>query len=195
MGNAMKKLALVAVASAALATPALASDHINVNVVLKNTSFVSQGGRNGSADVALVAQGALATVQARHPRRPSSSTRRRPRADRQLVFLDRNYAALIGGGALPRGPGRRFADLVALEESTAACGPEPARSGERPVSGDPDATLSRRPPRSRRCCGRLRCNRRRLGRGGKQCVDQRSQPSRGNARSSPLGRMPGRRAE
>lgn len=60
----MKKLALVAVASAALATPALASDHINVNVVLKNTSFVSQGGRNGSADVALVAQGALATVQA-----------------------------------------------------------------------------------------------------------------------------------
>ena len=64
MGNAMKKLALVAVASAALATPALASDHINVNVVLKNTSLVSQGGRNGSADVALVAQGALATVQA-----------------------------------------------------------------------------------------------------------------------------------
>ncbi len=60
----MKKLALVAVASAALATPALASDHVNVNVILSNHSSVVQGGRNGSADVALVAQGALATVQA-----------------------------------------------------------------------------------------------------------------------------------
>jgi hypothetical protein len=61
----MKKLALVAVACAAMATPALASTHTTVTVVLKNTSIVSQGG-NGidQADVALVAQGALATVQA-----------------------------------------------------------------------------------------------------------------------------------
>jgi hypothetical protein len=59
----MKKLAFIAVACAALATPALASDHINVNVRLSNSSFVAQGGRNGSADVALVAQGVFATVQ------------------------------------------------------------------------------------------------------------------------------------
>ncbi len=59
----MKKLAFIAVACAAAATPALASDHINVNVRLSNSSFVAQGGRNGAADVALVAQGALATIQ------------------------------------------------------------------------------------------------------------------------------------
>ena len=58
----MKKLAFIAVAFAALATPALASG-INVNVRLSNSSFVAQGGRNGSADVALVAQGAYAVVQ------------------------------------------------------------------------------------------------------------------------------------
>ena len=61
----MKKLALVAVACTALATPAFAS-HINVNVLVKNSSFVAQGGGDGGgqADVALVAQGAVATVQA-----------------------------------------------------------------------------------------------------------------------------------
>ncbi len=60
----MKKFALAAVGCVALATPAFASDHINVNVFVSNHSTVLQGGRNGSADVALVAQGALATVQA-----------------------------------------------------------------------------------------------------------------------------------
>jgi hypothetical protein len=59
----MKKLAFIAVACAALATPALASTHVNVNVRLSNSSFVAQGGRNGAADVALVAQGAFATIQ------------------------------------------------------------------------------------------------------------------------------------
>jgi hypothetical protein len=60
----MKTLALVAVACCALATPALA-DHINVNVKLTNVSMVSQGGDGrGQANVALVAQGAIATVQA-----------------------------------------------------------------------------------------------------------------------------------
>ena len=60
----MKKLLLVAVACAAMATPAMASSHVNVNVFVSNHSTVIQGGRNGSADVALVAQGAIATVQA-----------------------------------------------------------------------------------------------------------------------------------
>lgn len=60
----MKKLALAAVAVAGLATPALASDHINVNVFVSNHSTVFQGGGHNSADVALVAQGAIATVQA-----------------------------------------------------------------------------------------------------------------------------------
>lgn len=60
----MKKLALAAAACVVLAAPALASDHVNVNVFLSNHSTVVQGGRNGAADVALVAQGALATVQA-----------------------------------------------------------------------------------------------------------------------------------
>jgi hypothetical protein len=60
----MKRLLLVAVACGALATPALASSHVNVNVFVSNHSTVIQGGRNGSADVALVAQGAIATVQA-----------------------------------------------------------------------------------------------------------------------------------
>ena len=65
MGNAMKKLLLVAVVCGAMATPALASStHVNVNVFLSNHSTVLQGGRNGSADVALVAQGAYAVVQA-----------------------------------------------------------------------------------------------------------------------------------
>jgi hypothetical protein len=58
----MKKFAFIAVAFAALATPALASG-IHVTVRLSNSSFVAQGGRNGSADVALVAQGAYAVVQ------------------------------------------------------------------------------------------------------------------------------------
>jgi opacity protein-like surface antigen len=63
----MKKLALVAVACAALATPALASDHTNVTVVLKNTAIVSQGGNgHGQAAVAMIAQGAIATIQAPH---------------------------------------------------------------------------------------------------------------------------------
>ena len=60
----MKKLLLVAVACGAMATPALASSHVNVNVFVSNHSTVIQGGRNGSADVALTAQGAIATVQA-----------------------------------------------------------------------------------------------------------------------------------
>ncbi len=60
----MKKLFLAAVACAALATPALASG-TNVTVVLKNTALISQGG-NGidQANVAFVAQGAIATIQA-----------------------------------------------------------------------------------------------------------------------------------
>jgi hypothetical protein len=46
-----------------MATPALASDHITV--VLKNTAFVSQGGDGHSqANVAMIAQGAIATIQA-----------------------------------------------------------------------------------------------------------------------------------
>ena len=61
----MKKLALVAVACGAMATPALASDHVNVNVLVSNHSVVVQGGDgHGQANVALVAQGAIATVQA-----------------------------------------------------------------------------------------------------------------------------------
>ena len=60
----MKKLLLVAVACAAMATPAMASSHVNVNVLVSNHSTVIQGGRNGSADVAFVAQGAIATNQA-----------------------------------------------------------------------------------------------------------------------------------
>jgi hypothetical protein len=56
----MKKLVFIAVACVALATPALAS---GINIRLSNNSFVAQGGRNGSADVALVAQGAYAVVQ------------------------------------------------------------------------------------------------------------------------------------
>jgi hypothetical protein len=58
----MKKLVFIAAACVALATPALASG-INVNVRLSNSSFVAQGGRNGAADVALVAQGAYAVIQ------------------------------------------------------------------------------------------------------------------------------------
>jgi hypothetical protein len=58
----MKKLACIAVACAVMATPALAQG-LNVYVRLSNTSFVAQGGRNGAADVALVAQGAYAVVQ------------------------------------------------------------------------------------------------------------------------------------
>jgi hypothetical protein len=58
----MKKLAIIAIACAGMATPALASTHINV--FLSQHSTVIQGGRNGSADVALVAQGAYAVVQA-----------------------------------------------------------------------------------------------------------------------------------
>jgi hypothetical protein len=64
MGNEMKKLALFAIAFAGLAMPAFASDHINVKIVLSQHSTVIQGGRNGSADVALVAQGAYAVLQA-----------------------------------------------------------------------------------------------------------------------------------
>ena len=64
MGNEMMKLALITVAVAGLAMPAFASEHINVKVVLSQHSTVIQGGRNGSADVALVAQGAYAVVQA-----------------------------------------------------------------------------------------------------------------------------------
>jgi hypothetical protein len=64
MGNEMKRLALIAVACATLATPAFASSHVNVNVFVSNHATVIQGGRNNSADVALVAQGAIATVQA-----------------------------------------------------------------------------------------------------------------------------------
>jgi hypothetical protein len=65
MRNTMKKLALIAVACAALATPAFASGHTNVTVVLKNSAFVSQGGDgHGQANVALLAQGAYAVVQA-----------------------------------------------------------------------------------------------------------------------------------
>ena len=111
----MKKLLLVAVACGAMATPALASSHVNVNVFVSNHSTVFQGGRNGSADVALVAQGAIATVQAPDfvpDRRHQHGLRRR--ADRQLVLLDVHAPALIGGGGLPRGLGLRFADLVAL---------------------------------------------------------------------------------
>ena len=63
----MKKLALVAVACAALATPALASSYTTVTVVLKNTALVSQGGNgHGQANVAFIAQGAIATNQAPH---------------------------------------------------------------------------------------------------------------------------------
>jgi hypothetical protein len=62
----MKKLFLAAVACAALATPALASG-TNVTVVLKNTAIVSQGGNgHGQAAVAMIAQGAIATIQAPH---------------------------------------------------------------------------------------------------------------------------------
>ena len=61
----MKKLLLVAVACGAMATPALASSHVNVNVLVSNHSAVIQGGDgHGQANVALVAQGAIATVQA-----------------------------------------------------------------------------------------------------------------------------------
>ena len=49
-----------------MATPALASDHTTVTVVLKNTAIVSQGGNgHGQANVAMIAQGAIATIQAR----------------------------------------------------------------------------------------------------------------------------------
>ena len=58
----MKKLAFIALACATLATPAFAYGS-GINVRLSNNSFVVQGGRNGSADVALVAQGAYAVVQ------------------------------------------------------------------------------------------------------------------------------------
>jgi hypothetical protein len=61
----MKKLLLVAVACGAMATPALASSHVNVNVFVSNHSAIFQGGDgHGQANVALVAQGAIATVQA-----------------------------------------------------------------------------------------------------------------------------------
>ncbi len=62
----MKKLALAAVACCALATPAFASG-IKVNVRLVNVSSITQGGNgHGQANVALVAQGAIATIQAPH---------------------------------------------------------------------------------------------------------------------------------
>ncbi len=61
----MRKTALATVACAALATPALASTHPNVTVVLKNTALVSQGGNgHGQANVAFIAQVAIATNQA-----------------------------------------------------------------------------------------------------------------------------------
>ena len=60
----MKRLLLVAVACAAMATPSLASTRVNVNIFLSNHSTVLQGGGHGSADVALVAQCAYAVVQA-----------------------------------------------------------------------------------------------------------------------------------
>ena len=64
----MKKLALAAVACCALATPALAgSNNVTVNVKLTNVAMVSQGGNgHGQANVAFVAQGAIATNQAPH---------------------------------------------------------------------------------------------------------------------------------
>ena len=62
----MKKIALVAVACRALATPVFASG-TNVNVKLTNVALISQGGNgHGQANVALVAQGAIATNQAPH---------------------------------------------------------------------------------------------------------------------------------
>ena len=49
-----------------MATPAFA-DHINVNVKLTNVAMIGQGGNgHGQANVALVAQGAIATIQAPH---------------------------------------------------------------------------------------------------------------------------------
>lgn len=63
----MKKLVLVAVACCALATPAFAgSNNVNVNVKLTNVAMVSQGGNGIQGNVAIVAQGAIATVQAPH---------------------------------------------------------------------------------------------------------------------------------
>ena len=105
----MKKLLLVAVACGAMATPALASTHVNVNVFVSNHSAVIQGGDgHGQANVALVAQGAIATVQAPElvPDRRHQHGRR-ARADRQhlLVELHDHDPALIAGGDLPRGWG------------------------------------------------------------------------------------------
>ncbi|MGO9771152.1 MAG: hypothetical protein ACLPSW_16715 [Roseiarcus sp.] len=64
----MKKLALAAVACCALATPAFAAGGgTNVKVTLTNVAMVSQGGHgNGQVNTAIVAQGAIATVQAPH---------------------------------------------------------------------------------------------------------------------------------
>jgi hypothetical protein len=58
----MKKLAFIAIACVAFAPSAFAYGS-GISVRLSNSSFVVQGGRNGSADVALVAQGAYAVVQ------------------------------------------------------------------------------------------------------------------------------------
>jgi len=62
----MKKIALLAAACCLLAAPAFAgSNNVTVNVKLTNVAMVSQGGNgHGQANVALVAQGAIATIQA-----------------------------------------------------------------------------------------------------------------------------------
>jgi hypothetical protein len=50
-----------------LATPAFAaSGGTNVNVKLTNVAMIQQGGNGTQANVAIVAQGAIATVQAPH---------------------------------------------------------------------------------------------------------------------------------
>jgi len=84
----MKKLLLVAVACAAMATPSLASTRVNVNILLSNHSTVLQGGGNGSADVALVAQAPTPSSRRRRPPDRRHQQRVRRRADRQLVLLD-----------------------------------------------------------------------------------------------------------
>jgi len=62
----MKKIAILAAACCVLAAPAFAGESgVKVSVKLTNVSMVSQGGNGkGQANVALVAQGAIATVQA-----------------------------------------------------------------------------------------------------------------------------------
>ena len=63
----MKKIALLTAACCLLAAPAFAGHNVTVNVKLTNVAMVTQGGNgHGQANVALVAQGAIATVQAPH---------------------------------------------------------------------------------------------------------------------------------